>query len=103
GPSVDAGVLTAIAQACRDEERLRFSYTSPTSETASRHVEPHSLVSLGRRWYLVAYDLRRQDWRTFRLDRIEGARSTGLRFHRRQLPGNDAAAFVRSGIESRSA
>src|SRR5438105_1152086 len=103
GPSVDAGVLTAIAQACRDEERLRFAYSSPTSETSSRHVEPHNLVSLGRRWYLVAYDLRRQDWRTFRLDRIEGARSTGLRFRRRQLPAADAAAFVRAGIDSRAA
>jgi predicted DNA-binding transcriptional regulator YafY len=100
GPTVDAGVLTAIAQACRDEERMRFSYTAGDGESSSRHVEPHWLVSLGRRWYLVAYDLRREDWRTFRLDRIDGARATGMRFHPRALPGEDQdpAAYVRKSI-----
>src|SRR5919199_6094248 len=102
GPQVDAGVLTAIAQACRDEERMRFSYTATTGETTSRHVEPHWLVSLGRRWYLVAFDLRRDDWRTFRVDRIDGARATGMRFRPRQLPGDDQdpAAWVRRSIGS---
>ena len=98
GPTVDGQVLTAVAHACRDEERLRFGYTAADGETTSRHVEPHRLVSLGRRWYLVAYDLRRQDWRTFRLDRIEAVRATGMRFHPRDLPGDDAAAFVRAAI-----
>src|SRR6266851_2217327 len=59
GPTVDAGLLTAVAQACRDEERLRFAYTVQSGERTARHVEPHRLVSLGRRWYLVAYDLLR--------------------------------------------
>jgi predicted DNA-binding transcriptional regulator YafY len=100
GPTVDAGLLTAIAQACRDEERLRFAYTVQSGEQTARHVEPHRLVSLGRRWYLVAYDLLRQDWRSFRLDRLEHPRNTGARFSPRVLPAKDAAAFVRAGIGS---
>ncbi|MDQ6671175.1 MAG: WYL domain-containing protein, partial [Chloroflexota bacterium] len=100
GPSVDAGVLTAIAQACRDQERLRFSYTAQAGEQSLRHVEPHRLVSLGRRWYLVAFDLTREDWRSFRLDRVEKARCTEMRFAARELPARDAATFVRAGIGS---
>jgi predicted DNA-binding transcriptional regulator YafY len=100
GPSVDAGVLTTIAQACRDEERMRFSYTAYAGETTERHVEPHRLVSLGHRWYLVAYDLTRGDWRSFRLDRLRDPRGTGTRFRPRALPADDAAAFVREGIEN---
>jgi predicted DNA-binding transcriptional regulator YafY len=100
GPQVDASVLTAIAQACSDEERLRFSYIALGGERSARHVEPHRLVSLGRRWYLVAYDLHRQDWRSFRLDRLESPRSTGIRFHPRELPAKDAVAFVRAAIDS---
>jgi len=99
GPTVDPNVLTSVAQACRDEERMRFGYVANNGERTARHVEPHRLVALGRRWYLVAYDLMRQDWRSFRLDRLEVARSTGIRFHPRQLPAADPAAFVRSGIE----
>ena len=98
GPTVDAEVLTAVAHACRDEERLRFTYTAQSGETTSRHVEPHRLVSLGRRWYLAAYDLRREDWRTFRLDRVEATRATGVHFTPRELPGGDAVAFVRAAI-----
>ncbi len=98
GPTIDAELLTAVAQACRDEERLRFSYTVQSGEQTHRHVEPHRLVSLGRRWYLVAYDLQRQDWRSFRLDRLEHPRNTGARFAPRQLPAKDAVAFVRAGI-----
>ena len=100
GPQTDATVLTVIAQACNDEERLRFGYTAQNGEQTARHVEPHRLVSLGRRWYLVAFDLTRQDWRSFRLDRLQNPRSTGLRFHPRELPAKDAVAFVRTGIDS---
>jgi len=100
GPSVDAAVLTTIAQACQDEERMRFAYTARDGEQSARHVEPHRLVSLGRRWYLVAYDLHRQGWRSFRLDRLTDARSTGMRFSQRELPAADAVAFVRAGIDS---
>jgi len=99
GPSVDPGVLTAVAQACRDTERLEFGYTAAGGEQTSRHVEPLRLVSLGRRWYLVAYDLTRHDWRSFRLDRLDRPRCTGVRFRPRELPADDAAAFVRAGID----
>jgi predicted DNA-binding transcriptional regulator YafY len=98
--TVDPVVLTTLALACRDTERVRFSYTSAGGEQTGRHVEPHRLVLLGRRWYLVAYDLDRQGWRTYRLDRLDGARGTGARFRGRDLPGGDAAAFVRAGIQS---
>jgi predicted DNA-binding transcriptional regulator YafY len=100
GPSVDAGVLTTVAQACRDEERLRFWYTAQNTDRSSRHVEPHRLVSLGRRWYLVAYDLARNDWRSFRLDRLDSLRTTGMRFEPRELPAEDAVSFVRAGIQN---
>jgi predicted DNA-binding transcriptional regulator YafY len=100
GPTVDPGVLTIVAQACRDEERLRFAYTTRAGEQANRHVEPQRLVALGRRWYLVAFDLARNDWRSFRLDRLDQARATGMRFHPRPIPGGDPAAFVRRGIEN---
>ena len=100
GPTVEATILTTVAQACRDTERLRFSYTARGAEQTARHVEPHRLVSLGRRWYLVGYDLTRQDWRSFRLDRLHDPQGTGARFHPRQLPAEDAAAFVRAGIEN---
>lgn len=97
-PGPDAGVLTAVALACRDSERLRFGYTAPGRPRANRHVEPHRLVSLGRRWYLVAYDLDRHDWRTFRIDRVAAPQGTGARFRPRDLPAADAAEFVRSGL-----
>ncbi|HWW55120.1 MAG TPA: YafY family protein [Acidimicrobiales bacterium] len=100
GPSVDAGVLTSIAQACRDGEGLEFTYTTRDDERAVRHVEPHRLVLLGRRWYLVAWDLTRFDWRSFRLDRLGEPRSTGGHFPQRELPADDAAEFVRAGIDN---
>jgi predicted DNA-binding transcriptional regulator YafY len=96
---VDPGVLTVLAQACRDTERVRFAYTSAAGESSSRDVEPLRLVSLGRRWYLVAYDLTRHDWRSFRLDRLDAPDRTGARFRPRELPAEDAAAFVRAGID----
>src|ERR1700682_1029450 len=100
GPTIDAGALTTVAQACRDEERIRFAYTAQGGEQTARHVEPYRLVSLGRRWYLGAFDLTRQDWRTFRLDRMATPRSTGMRVSPipRVLPAKDAAAFVRAGF-----
>jgi predicted DNA-binding transcriptional regulator YafY len=96
---VDPDVLTVLAQACRDTERLRFAYTSAAGEHTAREVEPLRLVSMGRRWYLVAYDLTRHDWRSFRLDRLDAPVRTGARFRPRELPADDAAAFVRAGID----
>jgi predicted DNA-binding transcriptional regulator YafY len=96
--SVNPEALTTIAMCCRDSERLRFAYTAASGERTDRQVEPHRLVALGRRWYLVAYDLTRHDWRTFRLDRLAEPRPTGARFRSRELPAPDAAAFVRAGL-----
>ncbi|AHH16470.1 putative DNA-binding protein [Nocardia nova SH22a] len=96
-PAVDPAALTTVAVACRDGERLHFAYTAADGRESDRHVEPHRLVSLARRWYLVAYDLTRQDWRSFRLDRVTGARSDGYRFGPRELP-TDPAEFVRAGM-----
>jgi predicted DNA-binding transcriptional regulator YafY len=61
-------------------------------------VEPHSLVNLGRRWYLAAWDRRREDWRSFRVDRLTKPASTGVRFVPRRLPAKDAAAYVGQSI-----
>ncbi|MBE1535459.1 helix-turn-helix transcriptional regulator [Actinomadura algeriensis] len=99
GAGIDPAVLTEAALACRDAERLRFDYTSAGGRRTDRHVEPHRLVCLGRRWYLVAYDLDRQDWRSFRVDRLGGPRATGARFRARELPAADAAEFVRAGLD----
>lgn len=97
-PSFDATVLTTLAQACRDSELLRFDYAARGAEVTHRRVEPLRLVSLGRRWYLVAYDRDRLDWRSFRLDRIAAPEPTGQRFRPRELPAADALAFVQQGI-----
>ena len=96
--TVDPGILTTAALACRDSERIRFSYTAAAGPRTDRQVEPHRLVLLGRRWYLVAYDLDRHDWRSFRLDRLAAPQGTGARFRPRPLPSADAAAFVREGV-----
>jgi predicted DNA-binding transcriptional regulator YafY len=100
GPTIDAGVLTALAQACRDDEPVELDYTARDGVASRRRVEPHRLVSAGRRWYLVAYDTDRQDWRSFRVDRTSAVRTSGQRFRPRELPGGDAAAFVAGGIRS---
>jgi predicted DNA-binding transcriptional regulator YafY len=98
--SVDPGALTTVALACRDSERIGFSYTAADGQHTDRQVEPHRLALLGRRWYLVGYDLGRHGWRSFRLDRLAGPAGTGTRFRPRELPAADAAAFVRAGIDN---
>jgi predicted DNA-binding transcriptional regulator YafY len=100
GPTVDARHLTLIAAACRDLECLRFAYRRRDGTASRREVEPHALVNHGRRWYLVAWDRRRQDWRTFRLDRLAKPMPSGGRFTRRRLPVRDAAAYVAQSISS---
>ncbi|WP_103501378.1 MULTISPECIES: YafY family protein [Streptomyces] len=96
---VDPAVLVALAPACRDSEEIRFGYTAADGTRTDRHTEPHRLVCLGRRWYLVAYDLTRHDWRCFRADRITAPEPTGARFRQRELPAEDAAAYVRHSVE----
>ena len=101
--AVVPAVLITVAQACRDDERLTFGYTAADGASTDRHVEPLRLVYLGRRWYLVGYDLGRHDWRSFRLDRVSAPGVTGARFRPRSLPAPDAAAFVRAGIKNQPA
>ncbi|TDD86722.1 helix-turn-helix transcriptional regulator [Actinomadura rubrisoli] len=94
GPTVAPETLAVLAAASRDRERLRFSYRDKDGAQSARLVEPHGLVSAGRRWYLVAWDAGREDWRTFRVDRVGAPRPTGVRSAARELPAPDAAAFV---------
>jgi predicted DNA-binding transcriptional regulator YafY len=94
GPTVDASELSSLAAACRDRERLRFDYRTHDGATARREVEPYRLVNWGRRWYLVAWDTGRADWRTFRVDRMELKVPTGPRFTARALPAADIAEYV---------
>jgi predicted DNA-binding transcriptional regulator YafY len=97
--AINPDLLTTAALACRDSERIRFAYGAASGERTERHVEPHRLVALDRRWYLVAYDLTRNDWRSFRLDRVLGVpQQTGARFRPRALPAADAAEFVRRNV-----
>jgi predicted DNA-binding transcriptional regulator YafY len=98
GPTVDPQFLSVIAAACRDSECLRFGYRTRDGTHSRREVEPHSLVNRGRRWYLVAWDRGRGDWRTFRIDRLAKPGLTGGRFTVRVLPAKDAAAYVEQSI-----
>jgi predicted DNA-binding transcriptional regulator YafY len=94
GPQVDGALLALIAAAARDREILRFRYSDHSGSGTERRVEPYRLVNWGRRWYLVAFDLERDDWRTFRADRIAEPDVSGHRFTLRPLPADDIAAYV---------
>jgi predicted DNA-binding transcriptional regulator YafY len=97
GPLADPGVLTTLAGACRDHERLRFGYRGHEGAESVRLVEPYRLVNWGRRWYLLAWDVDRSDWRTFRVDRIAPRTPTGQRFVPREPP-DDAADHIMRGV-----
>jgi len=98
GPSVDADTLTFLAAACRDHERLRFDYRTHAGDAALRETEPHRLVHAGRRWYLVAWDLDRRDWRTFRVDRMRPHRPAGPQFAPRPLSEEEVTERVTRGL-----
>jgi predicted DNA-binding transcriptional regulator YafY len=100
GTKVDAERLSLIAGACRDCEGIRFEYQDRAGAPSARAVEPHRLVHTGYRWYLVAWDLARADWRTFRIDRIEGKLKPSTRFKPRKPPEGDFAAFVSKSLAS---
>ncbi|MFH8797394.1 helix-turn-helix transcriptional regulator [Streptomyces sp. NPDC017941] len=100
--TVDPSVLTELAAVCRDSERLRFAYEDHGGSTSRRTVEPHRLVCTERRWYLVAWDLDRADWRTFRVDRITPRPPHGPRVAPRTPPAEDLAAFVSRGVSTRA-
>lgn len=105
-PKVSADTLMAIAEACRRHERLRFDYATPhpiaSGVSTVRSVEPHSLVSFDRHWYLVAWDTDRADWRTFRVDRLVPRTPTGPRFTPRALPDGDVATYLAHRLSSRA-
>ncbi|MFG2001517.1 helix-turn-helix transcriptional regulator [Spirillospora sp. NPDC048911] len=99
-PSVDPEDLTVLAAAAANHERLRFRYEGAGGGESRRLVEPYHLVPLHQRWYLVAYDVERDGWRVFRVDRVQEPRPTGQRYAPRELPGEDAAAFVTGKLYS---
>ena len=99
-PTVDPKVLTLLAGACRDHERLRFAYQDREGAATRREAEPYHLVNWGRRWYLLAWDIDRADWRTFRVDRLVPRLPLGQRFVPRPLPDEDVAAYVARGVAS---
>jgi predicted DNA-binding transcriptional regulator YafY len=100
GPPVDPAILTVLATAARDRQRIRLSYTGRDGAQAWRSAEPHRLVHTGQRWYLLAWDLSRAGWRTFRVDRIAAPQVTGPRFVPREVPGGDAAGYVSRSVSS---
>jgi len=100
GPTVDSAVLSAIAGAIRASERLRFDYVDHDGNQTVRTVEPQRLVVWGSRWYLLAWDIDRDDWRTFRVDRIRPKTPTGPRFKPRTLSDEDAASHVQRSAGS---
>ena len=95
---VETETLAVFAQACRDGEQVRFDYADKAGTESRRLVEPHKLVTVGHRWYLAAWDVRRDDWRTFRVDRTSKPRLAGVRFKERALPAVDAATYVAESL-----
>jgi predicted DNA-binding transcriptional regulator YafY len=98
GPTVDPAVLSELARLCREHLRLRFDYSDRRQADSQRRVEPHRIVNAGQRWYLVAWDTDREDWRTFRVDRIRPGMSPGPRFAPRALSDADVEALVARGV-----
>ncbi|HLI59325.1 MAG TPA: WYL domain-containing protein [Solirubrobacteraceae bacterium] len=97
---IDADLLADVAAACRDTMQVRFSYRTRDERAGERHAEPAAVVYSGSRWYLLAWDLEREDWRTFRVDRIRGRLRPAGRGRHRPIPGGDAAAYVRGRLQS---
>ncbi len=100
GTVVAPATLSTLAAACRDGEEVRFEYRTSGGEEERRLVEPHQVLSAGHLWYLIAWDLRRADWRIFRLDRLDDVRLAGRRFVARPIPGGDAATFLADSVAS---
>ncbi len=98
--AVSPEILGQLALACRDRERIRFHYVAADGSPSDRVVEPHSLVASQRSWFLVCWDLQRQDWRTFRVDRLSRFFATRVHFEPRPLPADDAAEFVAAAMAS---
>ncbi|MEU9186595.1 WYL domain-containing protein [Streptomyces sp. NPDC048484] len=101
GASIAPETLTIMASTIAGRELLRFAYRAGDGTESRRRTEPYRLVSTGRRWYLVAYDLDREDWRTFRVDRVSDPFAAGARFTPRELPTGDAAEYLRQSMYRR--
>ncbi|WP_424532439.1 helix-turn-helix transcriptional regulator [Sphaerisporangium viridialbum] len=99
---VDGDVLLTISVAVHAREILRFDYGGEATDKPPRRVEPHHVITWDGRWYLIAWDLDRDDWRTFRADRITPRTPNGPRFTPRVLPGGDAATFITSTFRGSS-
>jgi predicted DNA-binding transcriptional regulator YafY len=97
---VDASVLTELTAACRDHELVRFDYEDRGKAGSRRIAEPYGLVNWGRRWYLVAWDRDREDWRTFRVDRMTPKFPAGPKFPPRELPDEDLARYVSDRVSA---
>ena len=98
GPTIDPSVLAELARVAREHWTLRFDYADRKAEVSQRRVEPYRIVNAGQRWYLVAWDLDRADWRTFRVDRMREGMSPGARFTPRALSDAEAQEMVARGI-----
>ena len=98
GRAVEPDVLMTLARACRDREQVTLEYTDRAGDAAERRLEPYQLVTTGRRWYLMAFDRDRDDWRSLRLDRMADVRAVGSTFTPREAP--DAAEYVRRSISA---
>lgn len=97
-PSVHAAVLGNIGDAIAAQEVITFVYVDARENVSKRRVEPHRQVYIELRWYLLGWDLDREDWRIFRTDRISDLRGTGTRYAPRPLPADSAVAYLRSGL-----
>jgi len=91
--------VSLFAEACADRALLRFGYRDHHEVVSSRRVEPHRVVQTGQRWYLLAWDTDREDWRTSRLDRIVDPEPTGAHFTPRRLPHGDIAAYMQHALQ----
>jgi predicted DNA-binding transcriptional regulator YafY len=97
---VESETLAVFSRGCRDGEQVRFDYADKAGNESRRLVEPHKMVTVGHRWYLVAWDVRRDDWRTFRVDRTSNPRLAGVRTSPRELPAPDAATYVAASLNA---
>ena len=98
GPTVKMGDVSSLSSACSERRELRFVYRDFKGASTTRTVEPHRIVYTGARWYLVAWDRDRNDWRTFRIDRVDAPAATGAHFLPRSSPDDDVGAYVKRGV-----
>ncbi len=98
GPRVKMNDVSFLASSCSERKQLTFLYRDFKGAATSRTVEPHRIVHTGARWYLVAWDNDRTDWRTFRIDRVDSVVATGALFTPRSSPGDDVGAYVTRGV-----